>query len=345
MMMDRSLLTLTAQRIAEHAHTHNLGAVRVVLHGGEPLLAGYSYLANMVHQLRKTIEPVTRVQIGMQTNAILIDEDFLQMFRSFSVHVGVSVDGDRTANNRHRRYAGGYGSHDAVAKGLRLLMRPENREIYSGLLCTIDLRNDPIAVYEAVLEFEPPAVDFLLPHGTWSTPPPGRDRDAMHAPYAEWLIAIFDRWYGSPRKETRVRLFEETIHLLLGGKSATETVGLTPTSLIVVETDGGIEQADALKAAYKGAPGTGLHITRDSFDAALILPSIAARQLGIDALADKCRVCSIRRICGGGLYAHRYRLGNGFRNPSVYCPDLFRLIQHIRARVAADISTEVATAR
>ena len=35
-------------------------------------------------------------------------------------------------------------------------------------------------------------------------------------------------------------------------------------------------------------------------------------------------------ICGGGLYPHRYRHGEGFRNPSVYCDDLMRLITHVR---------------
>jgi uncharacterized protein len=34
--------------------------------------------------------------------------------------------------------------------------------------------------------------------------------------------------------------------------------------------------------------------------------------------------------CGGGLYAHRYRADNGFDNPSAYCPDLLKLITHIR---------------
>jgi len=343
--MSPSLLTLTARRIAEHARVHKLDSVRVILHGGEPLLAGRSYLADAVRLLRQTLEPVVRLYVNLQTNGIFLDESFLEMFRSLGVRVGVSLDGDEGAHNRHRRHAGGTGSYAAVCQALHLLMRPENREVYSGLLCTIDLRNDPITVYGGMLEFNPPAMDFLLPHGTWSAPPPDRDGDQKHVPYADWLIAVFDRWYGSPHRETRIRLFEEIIHLLLGGASQSEAVGLTPTSLVVIETDGTIEQTDTLKVAYMSAPATGLHITRDSFDAALRLPSIAARQLGLDALADDCTACSLRRVCGGGLYPHRYRLGSGFRNPSVYCPDLFRLIDHIRQRILADLRARMGTAR
>src|SRR5262245_18306714 len=43
------------------------------------------------------------------------------------------------------------------------------------------------------------------------------------------------------------------------------------------------------------------------------------------------RAYRVHRICGNGLYAHRYRAGIGFANPSVYSPDLQRLIGHIRA--------------
>ena len=129
------------------------------------------------------------------------------------------------------------------------------------------------------------------------------------------------------------------MQLLLGGSSTVETYGLSPVATIVIETDGTIEQVSALKSAFAGAPATGMHVARDPFDAALTLPSIAARQIGLEALARACRSCTLQRVCGGGLYAHRYRSGSGFANPSVYCPDLFRLIQHIRARMRADLAT------
>ena len=92
-------------------------------------------------------------------------------------------------------------------------------------------------------------------------------------------------------------------------------VGLAPSRIVVIETDGAIEQVDTLKAAYHGAPETGLHVTRDRLDAALLLPGVVARQIGERALAAECRVCRIRQVCGGGLYAHRYRAGTGFANP------------------------------
>lgn len=134
-------------------------------------------------------------------------------------------------------------------------------------------------------------------------------------------------------------MFAEIMHMLLGGASATEAVGLSPVAVLVIETDGTIEGEDVLKSAYPGAPATGLHISRDSFDQALLLPSVAARQIGARALCDVCRSCPVHQVCGGGLYAHRYRSGTGFANPSVYSPDLFRLISHIRDTLVADLAS------
>jgi len=69
----------------------------------------------------------------------------------------------------------------------------------------------------------------------------------------------------------------------------------------------------------------------------LLLPEIAARQIGVRALAAKCRARPVRSVCGGGLYSHRYDEDTGFLNPSVYCPDLLALIRHIRGRVLEDL--------
>jgi uncharacterized protein len=139
-------------------------------------------------------------------------------------------------------------------------------------------------------------------------------------------------------QETQIRLFTELIQLILGGAGAVEVLGLQPETLIVVDTDGTIKQLDSLSSAYDGAADTGLDVLTGSLDAALDHPTTVARQMGADALSDQCRACPVMEICGGGLYPHRYRHGEGFRNPSVYCDDLMRLITHVRQRVISDLA-------
>jgi uncharacterized protein len=217
---------------------------------------------------------------------------------------------------------------------LRELASPEFRSLFAGLLCTIDLANEPVRTYDALAGFRPPVIDFLLPHGNWTRPPPGILTGSALTPYADWLLAIFDRWYDAPRRKTGIRVFEEIINVLLGGCSRVEGIGTSAGAMVVIETDGMIEQSDMLTSAFEGASATGMHVSSDSFDDVLSSPRSSWLRAG---LAGQCRSCELRAACGGGLFAHRYRAGNGFDNPSVYCADLYRLITVIRGRLANDL--------
>jgi uncharacterized protein len=329
--MAADTIALAAGRIAEHAREHHLRSVWVVLHGGEPLLTGTDTIARIARAFRGSSFAGIDVQLDVQTNATLLDERYLRVFAEYRVRVGVSLDGARAAHDLYRRFANGNGSHEQTMRGLRLLQAPAYRHLFAGILCTIDIDNEPLKVYDYLSGLEPPVIDFLLPHGNWSAPPPGKGT----TPYADWLIPIFDRWYSGGNVE--VRLFQEIVQLVLGGRSGTEAVGLTPSTVLVIETDGSLEQVDTLKSTYQGAADTGLHLADNPIDEALRHPSIAARQIGLAGLAQKCQKCTIGTVCGGGYYPHRYRAGEGFLNPSVYCADLMKLISHVRARVVADI--------
>jgi len=59
-------------------------------------------------------------------------------------------------------FADGRSSHAQVLRALALLRQLRFRHLYAGILCTVDLRNDPIAVYEALRAEAPPRVDLLL---------------------------------------------------------------------------------------------------------------------------------------------------------------------------------------
>jgi len=321
------------ERIAEHAAGHGLTEVRIILHGGEPLLAGPARLASIARDLRRAIEPGCRLDLRLHTNGVRLDAELCELFLAERVLVGVSLDGDRAGNDLHRRYANGHSSYDQALRAVELLRQERYRDIYAGLLATIDIRSDPVAVYRALAALEPPNLDFLLPHGTWDNPPPGAGETGATR-YADWLSAVFGEWTREGRP-VPIRMFESIIETSNGGVSTTESLGLAPSDVAVIETDGTIEQADSIKVAYDGAPATGLDIFNHAFDAAAAHPAIRARQLGLAGLSATCRTCPVVTSCGGGLYAHRYRTGSGFTNPSVYCRDLERIITHVRAEEAA----------
>ncbi|MFJ9178312.1 FxsB family cyclophane-forming radical SAM/SPASM peptide maturase [Streptomyces sp. NPDC102360] len=327
------VLDRTATRIAEHARTHRPAALSLVLHGGEPLLAGVDTLARFTDLVRARTPADCAVRATVQTNATLLTAPGAATLARHDISVGVSLDGGTAADNARRVDHAGRPSWPAATRGARLLAERFPRS-YAGILAVVDPARDPTATYESLLTLRPPAVDLLLPHGNWTSPPP--HWDPAGKAYGDWLCAVFDRWWDAGRRETRVRLFEECLALLLGLPAATESLGLAPFDAVVVETDGSIEQVDSLKSAYEGAAATGLDVFRHAFDVALRHPGVAARQSAATAPAAHCRACPLLKVCGGGHYAHRYRAGSGFRNASVYCADLERFIRHAAVRLAGE---------
>jgi uncharacterized protein len=312
-----------AIRIDEHAATHGLDTVEIVLHGGEPLLVGYPAMRSLLEMLERTLRSPRTVVLRMQTNGLRLTPQMCELLVRHHVRIGVSLDGDRSANDRHRRFTNGASSYDQVITALGLLRQPRFADAYAGILCTVDIANDPIAVYESLRAQAPPRVDLLLPHATWDHPPV-RPTGAPDA-YGAWLAAVYHRWRTDGRPFA-IRMFDSILATARGGPSSTEHLGLDPADLAVIDTDGSWEQVDSLKAAYEGAPATGLTVHDHSVDDVARHLLVHRGPGGLDGLGDVCRACPLVRQCGGGLFAHRFRTGTGFDNPSAYCDDLKLLI-------------------
>lgn len=336
--MSRATVVAAARRISEHATKHGLSTVQVVLHGGEPLLAGADLIDFIVKELHTALGAGVDLKLGMQTNGALLDELVLDLLLRYDIQVAVSLDGDKATNDQHRIYRNKLGSYEKVAEGIRRLTEERYRTLFSGLLTVIDTSFDPIVTFKHHMQFKPPRIDFLLPHATWAAPPPGRGEEESSTLYADWLIKAFDYWHLQGWRQADVRLFRNVIRLALSQPGNSEAVGLDPMTFLVIETDGSIEQVDTLKVAYPGAPETGLHVMTNDLDDAFEHPGVVARQIGAKALCRTCLECDIHTICGGGLYPHRYRPGSGFLNPSVYCADLTKFINHVSDHVNAELA-------
>jgi uncharacterized protein len=296
--------------------------VSVILHGGEPLLLGPARLRSLLAELRRTVGAVCDLDLGMQTNGVRLDDAYAGILLDHDVKVGVSLDGARRHNDLHRIFRRGTSSYLPARRGIDVLRR--HRSLYAGLLCTVDLANDPVEVYDALARLDPPRIDFLLPHATWEHPPPAGS-------YAGWLLKVHERWSATGRP-VAIRLFDSVRALAHGGPSGTEAVGIDAGDVVVIETDGAWEEPDSMKTTWDGAGATGLTVFDHSADEVTRQPAMARRRGGLAAQPATCRACAVVRQCGGGLVAHRYRPGAGFDNPSVYCDDLKELIITLNAQ-------------
>ena len=132
-------------------------------------------------------------------------------------------------------------------------------------------------------------------------------------------------------------MFEEIIQLCLGGRSRSEAVGLSPVGLIVVDTDGSLEQVDTLRSAFPGASATGLNVFSHDFGAALAHPADGRQADRVGGpQSDLHRVCD-PPICGGAIIRIATWPGRVSATRRVL-PGPDKLIGHIWQRLAADVT-------
>ena len=85
-----------------------------MLHGGEPLAAGHAIIGALISGL-KYIEN-REVDISIQSNLWLLDEQYCQLFKKYSVDLGTSLDGPKHLNDLQR----GSGYFDKTMAGIIL---------------------------------------------------------------------------------------------------------------------------------------------------------------------------------------------------------------------------------
>ena len=88
------VISQVGQRLAEHAASRSLPAMQVVMHGGEPLLAGRARLRRVMTELRAALRGVCDLDLRIHTNGVLLNEQFCELFAEQGVKVGISLDGE-----------------------------------------------------------------------------------------------------------------------------------------------------------------------------------------------------------------------------------------------------------
>lgn len=88
----------------------------VEFHGGEPLMQKKADFDWMCKKIKSMLPEKTKLEFVLQTNGMLIDDDWINLFCEHEVGVGVSIDGPKQYNDIHRLDKRGRGTYDRVAE-------------------------------------------------------------------------------------------------------------------------------------------------------------------------------------------------------------------------------------
>jgi len=297
-MPDETLERFIAQYIAANPGPE----IGFVWHGGEPTLAGLDFYRRVVELQRRHLPDGWACWNNLQTNGVLLDDEWCTFLANEKFDVGLSIDGTGWIHDQHRPDPRGHGSYRAAADAITRL---QGHGISPDLLCTVTSTTaaHAVEVYRALRDFGTGWVQFIPivrrdGHGVTPDSVSGRA-------YGDFLNIVFDEWVLHDLGRLDVQLFAETARTLTGGAPGLCWLAPTCGRVLVVEADGGVYSCD-----HFVDPGHRLGDI-ESADLGVLANSPAQDAFGRakrDLLPGRCRGCPWLALCNGGCPKDRFAM-------------------------------------
>ncbi|GFZ89574.1 radical SAM protein [Dyella caseinilytica] len=330
---------LSIEKAREMARFIRQGAVDLssteivlTLHGGEPLLLGAKRLEALCDAIVEEIGPDFVLMFRLQTNGMLVTQEWARLFAKYNMHVGVSLDGDEQANDIYRVDHRGNGTYSRVKRGIDVLQDAVARGELSpiGALCVVDPEQSGAHIYRHLAkELGFRGLNFLLPLDDYDTL---AHDEALIAKYGKYLCDAFDAYVQEDDPDITIRMFETAIRAMTGGDGYNEVMELARghwVQAVVLASDGEIGPDDTLRPTNSGFFDGRYTIGNSTLKGYLHCDSSIKIRKASAHLHTKCEACKWRNACYGGPLINRYSKEREFDNPSALCGALYSLHEHI----------------
>jgi len=342
LMSDEVLRAYVAQNIRSEPGPE----VLFTWQGGEPMLRGLDFYRQAVLYQRELANGKT-IRNALQTNGVLLDEEWCAFLREARFMVGISLDGPREIHDAARVDKRGQPTFDAVMKGIALLKK-FNIEFNVLVTVTDEVSRHPLKVYEFLrqnglthIQFNPVVervassqervvgLTFAQPgkaspstQGTQVSP-----HSVAPGAYGEFLIAIFDEWIRKDVGTMYVMNFEWALASFMRLPSTICLFAENCGKALILEHNGDVYSCDHfMYPDYRlGNIGeTGLSQLANSPE------QQAFGQAKSADLPDYCRRCEVRFACHGECPKNRFMTTpDGQPGLNYLCPSYKRYFTHI----------------
>jgi uncharacterized protein len=309
--------------------------------GGEPTLMGLDFYKKAVELQKKYGVSGQEVGNSLQTNAILLNENWCRFLHENKFLVGISIDGPKEFHDYYRldHYSGG--TFDRVMRAI------ENCKQYNVEYNTLTLLNARNADYPDEV------FDFLIGLGVKFMqfipcvevdPATGEIADFSITPkqYGDFLCRLFDRWYEYGPRKLSIRDFDSVLAYYVTGRHSICTFDRQCSQYIVIEHTG-----DAFCCDFFVEPKWRLgNIFETPIEKLAVSSKKRAFARAKKNLCNKCLVCRHLAVCRGGCMKDRAPFDKeNYGRESYFCEAYKQFFDHTIPRflqIAAEISAEQA---
>jgi len=356
-MADDLLETYVRQLV----ESHRVPEVTLAWQGGEPTLMGLDFFRRSIEYAQQYKRPDQTLQHTMQTNGVLLDDEWCRFFKEHNFLIGISIDGPRELHDTYRVDKGGQPTFDRVMRGLNYL---KEHEVDFNILCTVHAANvdHPVEVYRffrdelgaQFIQFIPiveRVTEQIMPlaNAGWGDSPKGQrplyiqdgnlvtERSVKAEQYGQFLIGVFDEWVRRDVGEVYVQMFDVALGAWVGQPGAVCVFAPTCGNALALEHNGDLYACD-----HFVEPDFFLGNIKDTPMIELIA-SEKQRKFGqdkLDTLPRYCRECEVRFACHGGCPKNRFiETPDGERGLNYLCAGYKAFFNHIDRpmRIMADL--------
>lgn len=335
--------------VREYIRSHDAAAEIVFAwQGGEPTLRGLDFFRHVVELQRRYADGRT-ITNALQTNGMLIDDEWAQFLAAHQFLVGISIDGPPEVHDAYRVDAG---SRPTSARVLEGLARLQAHAVEFNTLTVVSSLNakQPLKVYRYLKEIGSHYLQFIplverrlrtQQAGALAGPPErGRLWEAevtkwsvSPVAYGRFLTAIFDEWVRHDVGSTFVQLFDSTLHTWMEGHATMCVFAQTCGRQLAMEHDGTVYACDHYVYPKYRIGRLGEQSLAQMLESPAQLAFGDAKRA---ALPAQCRKCDVLAACRGGCPKHRFlQAADGEPGLNYLCASYRHFFLHVAPHMQA----------
>jgi uncharacterized protein len=307
--------------------------------GGEPTLMGVDFFRKAVELQKEYGSSGQQVSNTLQTNGVLLDDDWCKFFYENKFLLGISIDGPKEFHDQYRVDHSGSGTFDKVIRGIR---KCQEHKVEFSALVLLNNKNveRPDELFDFLIENDLTYLQFIPCVET--APATGEAAEFSITPrqYGDFLCRLFDLWYEYGPEKLNIREFDSLVTYFVLGKHTICTYSKQCAGFVVIEHTG-----EAFCCEFFVEPewrlGNILETPLDKLAASSIKRAFARDK---EKLCNKCLVCRHLDICRGGCMKDRAMLDEN--RQSYFCESYKQFFDYTLPRfmqIAAAIEDGSAT--
>ena len=303
--------------------------VTIIWHAGEPLVVPVTFYQTAFEAIENLRPGTIEIRHSVQTNGMLITPEWCDLFKTWNVGVGVSIDGPKHLHDAHRVTRSGRGTFDRAIEGVRILRR----------------ENVPFHVISvlsaAALDSPQEMLDFYLAEGIEDVCFNVEESEGDHVSglfAANDVRSRFRRFLGEfwtlSRRCERIRFVREIDGMLprvfRPDGSALGNVQVEPFGMLNIDCLGNVSSFSPELLGLKNDQYADFiigNILTDTLDQMRGSAAMVAMTRDIAAGVGHCRgSCEYFSVCGGGAPVNKLAENGSFRSTRTSFCELTQMV-------------------